>query len=59
MRGGESEVVEGPPDDRRIVLVEFPDMESARTFYDSPEYAPAKAARGGAAEMEIVLVEGS
>jgi uncharacterized protein (DUF1330 family) len=59
VRGGESEVVEGPPDDRRIVLIEFPDRESARTFSDSPDYAPARAARDGAAEMEILLVEGS
>lgn len=59
VRGGEAEVLEGDDDDRRIVVTEFPDAETARNFYNSPEYAPARAAREGAAEMEIVLVEGS
>ncbi len=57
-RGGATEVLEGEPEDRRIVLVEFPSMEAARTFYDSPEYREARAARDGAAVMEMLIVEG-
>jgi len=57
-RGGPSEVLEGEPDDRRVVLLEFPSMEAARTFYDSPEYLEAREARAGAAEMHMQIVEG-
>jgi uncharacterized protein (DUF1330 family) len=58
VRGGPSEVLEGEPDDRRLVVVEFPSMDAARTFYDSPEYREARAAREGAAVMQMVIVEG-
>ena len=59
VRGGEHEVLEGQPDDRRIVVLEFSTSDDARTFYDSPEYIEARAVRAGAAEMEMVLVEGA
>ena len=58
VRGGATEVLEGDGDDRRMVVVEFPSMDAARTFYDSPEYREARAAREGAAEMEMIIVEG-
>ncbi len=35
-RGGEVVTLEGEPEDRRVVIVEFPTLEAARTFYDSP-----------------------
>ena len=57
-RGGALEVLEGEAEDRRMVLVEFPSMDAARTFYNSPEYAEAKAARAGAAEMQFIILEG-
>jgi uncharacterized protein (DUF1330 family) len=56
-RGGPSEVLEGEADDRRIVLLEFPSMDAARAFYDSPEYREARDARAGAAEMHMQIVE--
>ena len=37
------EVVEGDPGLRSIVLMEFPDVASARGWYDAPEYQPLKA----------------
>ncbi len=40
-RGGEVSVKNGPTDDRRIVIVEFPSYEQALAFYDSPDYAEA------------------
>jgi len=58
VRGGDHEVLEGPADDRRMVVLEFPSMDQARAFYDSPEYREARATRHGAAEMEMVAVEG-
>lgn len=59
VRGGEAETLEGEPETRRIVVLEFPDMESARTFYDSPQYREARAVREGAADMHMVIVEGT
>lgn len=58
VRGGEHHVLEGVDDDRRIVVLEFATMDDARAFYDSPEYVEARAVRAGAAEMEMVVVEG-
>ena len=58
VRGGRHETMEGVADDRRVVLLEFPDVESAKAFYDSPEYREARAVRAGAAEMHMTVVEG-
>lgn len=58
VRGGDHEMLEGPADDRRIVVLEFATTEAARAFYDSPAYTHARQVREGAAEMEMVLVEG-
>ena len=41
------------------VVLEFPDLEQARRFYDSPEYRDARAARAGAARMNMVAVAGA
>jgi len=59
VRGGEHQVLEGAADDRRIVVLEFPTSVAARAFYDSPEYVEARNVRSGAAEMDMVVVEGA
>lgn len=59
VRGGEAETLEGPPEPRRIVVVEFPDLDAARACFESPQYAEAKAKRVGAAEMEMLIVDGA
>ena len=41
VRGAKSEVMEGDPKDRKMVIVEFPTMEQAREWYASPAYAKA------------------
>ena len=56
-RGGRHEALEGDARQRNVVL-EFESYEAARAYYNSAEYQAAKAHREGAAEMEIVLVEG-
>lgn len=43
----------------RIVIIEFPDMESARGFVDSEEYAPVKPKRTDNAECTLFIVEGN
>ena len=49
VRGGPVTVLEGDWRPSRVVVLEFPDSEAARAFYDSPEYRAARAARAGAA----------
>jgi uncharacterized protein (DUF1330 family) len=58
VRGGKSEVVEGAFPGSRFVVLEFPDLATARTFATSTDYAAAKAERAGAASMNMVIVEG-
>jgi len=58
VRGGKTTVLEGDWSPHRVVLLKFPTAEKARAFYDSPEYAAARAAREGAAVMRMVLIEG-
>ena len=57
-RGGETAVLEGEWEPARLVVLEFPDLEAARRFYDSPEYAEARKLREGAARLNMVVVEG-
>ncbi|MCW8906736.1 MAG: DUF1330 domain-containing protein [Sedimenticola sp.] len=42
----------------RIVIIEFPDMESAQAFVDSDEYAPVKPMRENNAECTLFIVDG-
>jgi uncharacterized protein (DUF1330 family) len=56
-RGGRSEALEGPARKRNVVL-EFETYDTARAYYYSAEYQAAKALREGAADIELVLVEG-
>jgi uncharacterized protein (DUF1330 family) len=56
-RGGRSEALEGKARGRNVVL-EFDSYEAARGYFYSEQYQAARALRAGAAEMEMVLVEG-
>ncbi len=56
-RGGRHEALEGAARARNVVL-EFDSFEAAKVYYHSAEYQAAKAHREGAADIEIVLVEG-
>jgi uncharacterized protein (DUF1330 family) len=57
-RGGELAVFEGDWHPSRLVILEFPDLETAKRWYESPEYQEAKALREGAANLRMVAVEG-
>jgi len=57
-RGGRHEALEGEARARNVVL-EFDTYEKARAYFHSPEYQAARALRQGAAEIEMVLVEGA
>lgn len=56
-RGGEADVLEGPEQARHVVI-EFPDLAAARACYASDDYRAARAARDGAAEVALVIVDG-
>ena len=57
-RGGELTVLEGDWQPKRLVLLEFPDLETAKRFYESPQYQEAKRLREGAARLNMVAIEG-
>ena len=59
VRGGAKIVLEGNLPYDRIVVAEYPDIESARRFYDSAEYQAARQKRLGAGEVNMVLIEGA
>ena len=58
VRGGPVVTLEGAEEKRRVVVLEFPTVAQARTFFDSPEYRHAKSFREGAANASFILVEG-
>ena len=58
VRGGAVEVREGGWTPSRLVVLEFPTVERARAWWDSPEYAPAKAVRQSCADSQLVITEG-
>jgi uncharacterized protein (DUF1330 family) len=57
-RGGITAVLEGDRVPNRIVLLEFPDLDAAQAWYDSPQYVEARAKREGAAVGSLIAVEG-
>jgi uncharacterized protein (DUF1330 family) len=58
VRGGDLAVLEGDWAPKRLVVVEFDDLEAAKRFYESPEYQAAIKLREGAANLNMVAVEG-
>ena len=56
MRGA-VEQLEGNPDNRKIVVSEWPSMQAAQDFWNSPEYEELKNLRAGAAEIDVYLCE--
>ena len=57
-RGGRVEALEGEWPPQRFVILEFPDMETAKRWHASPEYAEAKAMRQACASTVLLLAEG-
>jgi len=58
VRGGSIETLEGVWTPRAIIVVEFDDVERARAWYRSPEYAAALAVRDEALSRNLILVDG-
>ena len=49
--------MEGPDENRRIVVIEFKSLDEAKKFYYSDEYEAAIKLRSGVAEFEMIAVD--
>ena len=58
VRGGKMEVLEGEWPRPRVVVVEFDSFEAAKAAYHSVQYAAARQERLGAADFNMIVVEG-
>jgi uncharacterized protein (DUF1330 family) len=59
VRAALPEAAEGVwPSQRRLVILEFPDMDTARRWYSSDDYAQALVFRDRALSRRLVFVEG-
>ena len=43
---------------KRFVLVEFPSVEQAKAWWDSPEYREARDLRWATADSQLIIAEG-
>jgi uncharacterized protein (DUF1330 family) len=58
-RGGRYQIMEGPENFHRFIVIEFPTFEQGVACFQSPEYQEAAAfRRSGAGVVENVIVEG-
>lgn len=58
-RGGQCTAMEGRDTPQRSVIIEFPSYQQALDCYRSEEYQRARSARDGAAEVDIIILEGA
>jgi uncharacterized protein (DUF1330 family) len=58
VRGAPVERLEGDTDWKRVVVLEFPSLERARAWYESPEYQEILPFRQAASSADFILVEG-
>jgi uncharacterized protein (DUF1330 family) len=58
-RGGKMEVFDGDWKPQRVVVIEFPSLEQARLWRQSPEYGKACEVRERAARTRMIAVEGA
>ncbi len=57
-RSNEFEFLEGRLDCNRVVINRFETIEAAKAFYHSIEYQAAKSKRMGAADFNMLVVQG-
>ena len=59
LRASHAVLLEGEfGEDAGVLVIEWPDMESARAFWDGAEYAPLRESRVGKADVQVLLVDG-
>jgi uncharacterized protein (DUF1330 family) len=57
-RGGKVDVLEGDWRPERLVILEFPSVERARAWWNSPEYAEARSLRQATSTGTLLILEG-
>jgi len=57
-RGGSFEILEGDWTPVRLVIIEFPDMEHLKQFYECEEYLPYREIRQRLTESKLVALDG-
>jgi len=57
-RGGAVEVLEGEWPNRRRVIIEFPSLDAAKRWWNSPDYEKPKAMRRANSRGRLLLLEG-
>jgi uncharacterized protein (DUF1330 family) len=58
VRGGATETIEGDWLPRRLVIIEFPSIDAAHRWYESPEYQAILGIRHEAATARLILADG-
>jgi len=57
-RGGATELIEGGPEPKRIVIIEFADIAAVKRWYNSPEYQKILPGRTDNSTARSFIVEG-
>lgn len=57
-RGGLTFALEGDWNPQRLVIIEFPSVDKAREWWNSPQYTEARLIRERAAQTRMLVVEG-
>jgi len=57
--GGKIDLLEGDPIPERIFIIEFPNADAARRWYQSDDYQEALKARLSASHGRVFLIEGN
>lgn len=57
-RGGQTEVLEGDWQPKRLVILEFANSQQAKTWVNSPEYQQPRQMRLQSTHSHMVLLEG-
>ena len=58
VRGGDTETLEGDWNPSRLVVIEFDNVEQAKLWWDSKEYASAKKLRHETATSTMIVAQG-
>ena len=58
VRGGATEVADGDWTPGRLVILEFDDVDRARAWLNSPEYAELREIRRKSANASVIIAEG-
>ena len=58
VRGGKTELLEGGPEPKRVVVIEFADTAALKRWYNSPEYQEALKIRLANSTSRAFMIEG-